>query len=197
MSGAQGTGLPPGLGQGRRSGGGDLLELRLTDGEHFATVLEQHGPARHGPPVNVLTGHPAAADGFRPATFQGLGLPGPGPGPGPPPPAAAALWINTDAPFRPSTRRPPPHSPTSPTSLPSRRTTALRPSCVPARRPGGDPGQGGGQPRNRGRSRRGHRPDGAGTGPDPGASGTVTGTVPADRRRPASCGTAESSQLRQ
>lgn len=78
--------------------GEDLLELRLTDGQHFATVLEQHGAAAT-PPVNVLTGHPAAADGFSPATFQGLGLPAPAPG-GPSAAGEGALWINAAAPFR-------------------------------------------------------------------------------------------------
>lgn len=77
--------------------GGDLLELRLTDGQHFATVLEQHGAAST-PPVNVLTGHPATADGFTPATFQGMGLPVPATGG--PSSGGGALWINAAAPFR-------------------------------------------------------------------------------------------------
>ncbi len=81
--------------------GSQVLELRLTDGAHFATVLEQHaaaGPRAGGAggagqpdpaaPVNVLTGHQAAADGF---VAAGLG------------PAAAAagtLWVNRQPPFR-------------------------------------------------------------------------------------------------
>ena len=56
--------------------GGDVLELRLTDGRNFATVLEQHSvPGQSGSPaggsqtplpvpVNILTGRPAASDGF-------------------------------------------------------------------------------------------------------------------------------------
>ena len=66
--------------------GGEVLELRLTDGQHFATVLEQHSSpdARQLPgataPVNVLTGRPAAADGFT-SVDDGL-------------------WVNTAAPFR-------------------------------------------------------------------------------------------------
>lgn len=88
--------------------GGELLELRLTDGRHFATVLEQHGhvsgqPARPGAgeqaappvPVNVLTGRPATADGFTAAVL-------------PPQDSAAdaaaatgagTLWINHTSPF--------------------------------------------------------------------------------------------------
>lgn len=82
--------------------GENVLELRLTDGRHFVTVLEQHGTLlpQHGAsgeqqasaPVNVLTGHPATADGFTAAGLSGM-TPGPGPGSG-------ALWINAAAPFR-------------------------------------------------------------------------------------------------
>lgn len=82
--------------------GGNVLELRLTDGQHFVTVLEQHGtllPAhgaagvqQPGAPVNVLTGHPATADGFTAAGPGGMtGSPGSGGG---------TLWINAAAPFR-------------------------------------------------------------------------------------------------
>ncbi|QCB98911.1 anti-sigma factor [Arthrobacter sp. PAMC25564] len=82
--------------------GENVLELRLTDGRHFVTVLEQHGTPvpRHGAsgeqqpsaPVNVLTGHPATADGFTAAGLSGMTR-GPGPGSG-------ALWVNAAAPFR-------------------------------------------------------------------------------------------------
>lgn len=98
--------------------GEDVLELRLTDGRHFATVLEQHGtllpqhtPARgpdqqpstdngrpgngrpvSGPPVNILTGRTAAADGF---TVAGPGGPDRVPEPG-----GGTLWVNTAAPYR-------------------------------------------------------------------------------------------------
>jgi hypothetical protein len=97
--------------------GEDILELRLTDGAHFATVLEQHGtrqqrsagvtqpgtaggqPARPAAPVNVLTGHPAAADGFSPVAPQYLGLPPVAPGT-PASDTEGSLWINATAPFR-------------------------------------------------------------------------------------------------
>lgn len=88
--------------------GGDILELRLTDGRHFATILEQHGlpvegapgqpavPGRGpltGPPLNVLTGRPAASDGFTPATVPaGNAAPESGAGRG-------TLWVNHAAPF--------------------------------------------------------------------------------------------------
>ena len=97
---------------------GDVLELRLTDGRNFATVLEQHsgnpdgGARQHGVPgqsgspvggsqsalpvpVNVLTGRPAASDGFTAATVP-AGLPSTGED------AAAGggtLWVNHGAPF--------------------------------------------------------------------------------------------------
>ncbi len=87
--------------------GSEVLELRLTDGLHFATVLEQHpkafpdGPGGAGsgqlptaPPVNVLTGHPATEDGFvavrRPEAAA----------PENPVPAEGTLWVNRQAPFR-------------------------------------------------------------------------------------------------
>lgn len=85
--------------------GTDLVELRLTDGRHFATVLEQHGapPAQAGAggqqpeaasPVNVLTGHPAAADGFTASDIGMLSADG------------GRLWINPAPPFRGIIQRP-------------------------------------------------------------------------------------------
>lgn len=108
--------------------GGDVLELRLTDGRNFATVLEQHsgnqqsdnqhsgnqerGPRQHGVPgqsgspavggesaapvpVNVLTGRPAASDGFTavavPAGSTATGDDAPAGG--------GTLWVNHAAPF--------------------------------------------------------------------------------------------------
>ncbi|WP_432393817.1 hypothetical protein ACRQ5B_10930 [Pseudarthrobacter sp. L19] len=81
--------------------GKDVLELRLTDGQSFATVLEQHPDSAGTPsgtgggvPVNVLTGHPAPADGFVPVTLHpatpeasGHGTPG-------------VLWVNRQPPYR-------------------------------------------------------------------------------------------------
>ncbi|MCB5275567.1 hypothetical protein BJG92_03118 [Arthrobacter sp. SO5] len=78
--------------------GEKLLELRLTDGRHFVTVLEQHLPGST-PPVNALTGHSAAADGFSPETLQGIGLPA-APTGGPSAAGEGSLWINAAAPFR-------------------------------------------------------------------------------------------------
>jgi hypothetical protein len=76
--------------------GANVVELRLTDGRHFATILEQHGslPGRSGAPddgaqasppvpVNVLTGRSAASDGFTTETV----------------PAGGVLWVNHAAPF--------------------------------------------------------------------------------------------------
>ncbi|WP_354184744.1 hypothetical protein [Arthrobacter sp. UYCu712] len=92
--------------------GTDMVELRLTDGRYFATVLEQHSaaPPQRGssgvqppaatPPVNVLTGHTATADGFTAVSAQSMGAPA---GTGPETFAAARsgrLWINPAAPFR-------------------------------------------------------------------------------------------------
>lgn len=86
--------------------GQPVLELRLTDGKHFATVLEQHSPpgaAGAAPadpaqsavpmssPTNILTGRPAADDGFVRAPEDGTGTPAGGTG---------ALWINAAAPWR-------------------------------------------------------------------------------------------------
>ncbi|MDV8146603.1 anti-sigma factor [Arthrobacter sp. B10-11] len=80
--------------------GQPVLELRLTDGKHFATVLEQHSQpvaagaaplaVRSSSPTNILTGRPAADDGF-------VQAPG---GPGAPAGGAGALWVNTSAPWR-------------------------------------------------------------------------------------------------
>jgi len=94
--------------------GDEVLELRLTDGRHFATVLEQHAPDQHASgqhaprtplapgavpgraadtsPTNVLTGHTAVADGFTPGR-SGVST------------AVAAarsgeLWVNHVPPFR-------------------------------------------------------------------------------------------------
>lgn len=90
--------------RGTVANGSEVLELRLTDGSHFATVLEQHTategaagqPAKTAaaPPINVLTGHPATEDGFvaaragaaTPAEYAAV--------------PAGALWVNPEAPFR-------------------------------------------------------------------------------------------------
>ena len=87
--------------------GVDILELRLTDGRNFATILEQHGelpgPAgtpesgpRTAPPVNVLTGRPATSDGFTAATVPGgnaaTGAEAEARGRG-------ILWVNHGSPF--------------------------------------------------------------------------------------------------
>ena len=83
--------------------GDEVLELRLTDGRHFATVLEQHAstrapaappaPARaEVSPINVLTGHTAVADGFIPAK---AGTPSAAPEPG-----NGFLWVNPAPPYR-------------------------------------------------------------------------------------------------
>jgi hypothetical protein len=82
--------------------GDEVLVLRLTDGRHFATVLEQHAVAPRGAapipapvradasPINVLTGHSAVADGFTPAgTSSPASVPGNG-----------TLWVNTAPPYR-------------------------------------------------------------------------------------------------
>lgn len=76
--------------------GVNIVELRLTDGRHFATILEQHGslPGPSGAPgdasqafppapVNVLTGRSAASDGFTTETV----------------PAGGVLWVNHASPF--------------------------------------------------------------------------------------------------
>ncbi len=81
----------------------EVLELRLTDGQHFATVFEQHAAAR-GPgsaptpagaeasPINVLTGHAAVADGF---TRAKAGTPSAAPETG-----DGTLWVNPAPPYR-------------------------------------------------------------------------------------------------
>ena len=91
--------------------GAEVLELRLTDGRHFATVLEQRGagddgasgssaasrPVSAAVPVNVLTGHPASEDGFVPAPINPAPI---DPAPQDTAPAAGTLWVNKQAPFR-------------------------------------------------------------------------------------------------
>ncbi|CAN7429279.1 anti-sigma factor [Arthrobacter sp. LjRoot78] len=77
-----------------------VLELRLTDGTHFATVLEQHsqpGPADGAQPTvplssptNILTGRPAEVDGF--VRSPGGAAAGSA--------AGGAVWINASAPWR-------------------------------------------------------------------------------------------------
>jgi len=85
--------------------GVDILELRLTDGSNFATILEQHGELpgpsgtpegglRTDPPLNVLTGRPATSDGFTAATLPG-GEPVTGGGTG----GRGILWVNHGSPF--------------------------------------------------------------------------------------------------
>ncbi|KIS26719.1 hypothetical protein TV39_14470 [Arthrobacter sp. SPG23] len=79
--------------------GQGVLELRLTDGKHFATVLEQHpqpdavgaesSAVPASSPTNILTGRPAADDGFVPAPDGAAGAS-----------AGGALWINAAAPWR-------------------------------------------------------------------------------------------------
>jgi hypothetical protein len=75
--------------------GEPALELRLSDGEHYARIIEQHpdltgtltaSPQELPGPVNVLTGHSAAEDGFSPVE-QPEGLPG------------ASLWVNRATPW--------------------------------------------------------------------------------------------------
>lgn len=89
-------------------GGVDIVELRLTDGRHSATVLEQHSglpgtpgsELRTSPPVNVLTGRPAIADGFTSAAVPGGSASGAqadvGEGPGP---GNGILWVKQGPPF--------------------------------------------------------------------------------------------------
>ena len=102
--------------------GSEVLELRLTDGRNFATVLEQHsaqgssaqdskgprsgvpgqsgspggGPHTAAPaPVNVLTGRPATSDGFTPAAVPAVAdATGDGAGTD-----RGTLWVHTAAPF--------------------------------------------------------------------------------------------------
>ena len=52
--------------------GQPTVELRLTDGQHTARILEQHqGAPAAGWPVNPLTGHPAGNDGYVAADMPG------------------------------------------------------------------------------------------------------------------------------
>lgn len=52
--------------------GRPTVELRLTDGQHTARILEQHQGSPAAPwPVNPLTGHPAGSDGFVSAAVPG------------------------------------------------------------------------------------------------------------------------------
>jgi hypothetical protein len=52
--------------------GQPTVELRLTDGQHTARILEQHQGAPATPwPVNPLTGHPAGTDGYVAAAMPG------------------------------------------------------------------------------------------------------------------------------
>lgn len=97
--------------RGGVAAGSAVLELRLTDGQHFATVLEQHGDSAAsvrgaggtgaaGPaavPVNVLTGHPASEDGFKAAPAGTAPSSSAQPGLASP---AGTLWVNRQAPFR-------------------------------------------------------------------------------------------------
>lgn len=78
--------------------GADVVELRLTDGRNFATVVEQHPDEQHygaqrQAPVNVLTGRSAASDGFTAAALPG-GAAAAGAGP-----RGGTLWVNHRAPF--------------------------------------------------------------------------------------------------
>jgi hypothetical protein len=79
--------------------GHSAAELRLSDGRHMATILEQHSaaapaegqgaaasPAAPTPPVNPLTGHPAGLDGFVAAGAAGGQ-------------AGGRLWIKAAAPW--------------------------------------------------------------------------------------------------
>jgi hypothetical protein len=97
--------------RGGVAAGADVVELRLTDGRHFATVLEQHAgwPPRQGAtglrqtaaaPVNVLTGHPAGADGFAAAGLPGTLRPADNPAGALPGGGNGGLWINPAPPFR-------------------------------------------------------------------------------------------------
>ncbi|WP_427171748.1 hypothetical protein [Arthrobacter sp. 92] len=77
--------------------GHGVLEMKLSDGSHFATVLEQHPQggqaagatvaALASSPMNVMTGHPAADDGFVPAPDDGARREG-------------TLWVHAATPWR-------------------------------------------------------------------------------------------------
>ena len=52
--------------------GRPTVELRLTDGQHTARILEQHQGSPAAPwPINPLTGHPAGSDGYVAADLPG------------------------------------------------------------------------------------------------------------------------------
>ena len=52
--------------------GRPTVELRLTDGQHTARILEQHQGSPTAPwPINPLTGHPAGSDGYVAADLPG------------------------------------------------------------------------------------------------------------------------------
>jgi hypothetical protein len=52
--------------------GRPTVELRLTDGQHTARILEQHQGSPVAPwPINPLTGHPAGSDGYVAADLPG------------------------------------------------------------------------------------------------------------------------------
>ncbi|WP_457974236.1 hypothetical protein [Arthrobacter sp. D1-17] len=84
----------------RTYGGQPAVELRLSNGRHTATVLEQHttagGAGQQGAapdtaiPVNPLTGHAASEDGF--VALDGSRVAGSGAGNG-------RLWVKTSAPW--------------------------------------------------------------------------------------------------
>jgi hypothetical protein len=71
--------------------GEPVIELRLSDGENYATIIEQHSSSAGASqglssavrePVNPLTGHAASEDGFSQAT-SGNGL------------NRGSLWVST------------------------------------------------------------------------------------------------------
>lgn len=75
--------------------GRPAVELRLSDGRHTATILEQRSataagttvpPSPSAPPVNPLTGHPANRDGFVAVDAAGEAVDG-------------RLWIRASAPW--------------------------------------------------------------------------------------------------
>jgi hypothetical protein len=52
--------------------GRPTVELRLTDGQHTARILEQHQGSPEAPwPINPLSGHPAGSDGYVAADLPG------------------------------------------------------------------------------------------------------------------------------
>lgn len=76
--------------------GEPVIELRLSDGKNYATIIEQHSasagtsqglPAAITEPVNPLTGHAASEDGFSQATTRdGLDR--------------GSLWVSSATPHR-------------------------------------------------------------------------------------------------